>query len=550
MKFNPGFLNIKTDASIGAGVSTGRSFSADWEMSKEFATSSVVQLPLVPHELYNQFIVLKKEQVSASINLVELCTESGKIINDYFEYGFIAYPEFDCIYFSFKLLKEYTGCLRFKFHFNLGNSFLREAYSSKFTCNNGNKAFTSLVTYRNIENIYSIPYEENSDPILWQQIRLPIWYKNSKTEQDSEESVYDTNEFTNINISRVERRFLKVWRVLATDFINERLSIITDSSHVYITGQREICRPFIYEELTAGAISSSLLETQPVFGDEFIDKTGYLGAPIRINEVVGGCCNEDRGGIDPFVDSDTEVSSGCDGNGLGWEIEVLGEPHSNTKARITATNIQGQTKNLLVVSGNNIQSFSFTNVDGGAYDYYFEFDENGYAMIQLKSCFENCLGSNLIDAAFKFELYDLMMSEITNQFVNFGKQIQCTPVGYVPELIVTNDLSESLKELKVTGGEPNGVAHLRVKVWMESGVPEPPNHVFFGSYLNETNVEELDEWFIDVPLDSNGEATGLMFGCTKAGQWEGTTPPKISCSVRVFDYSMQPTYSIIVILDL
>lgn len=543
MKFNPAFLNIKT------GVSLDGKFSADWEMSKEFEMSNVVQLPLVPNEVYSQFIVLKNEQVSSSINLVQLCTESGRIIDDYFEYGFIAYPEFDCIYFSFKLLKEYTGCLRFKFHFNLGNSALKEAYSSKFTCNNGNKDFTNLVTYRNVENIYSIPYEENSDPVLWQQIRLPIWYKNSKTEQDSEESVYDTNEFTNINISRVERRFLKVWRVVASDFINERLSIITDSSHVYIAGQREICRPFVYEELTAGAVSSSLLETQTVFGDEFIDKTGYLGAPIRINEVLGGCCNEDGKGRDPFIDSDTEVASGCDGNGLGWEIEVVGEPYSIAKARITATNIQGQTKNLLVISGNNIQNFSFTNAEGGEYDYYFELDGNGYAMIQFKSCFEDCLGSNLIDASFKFELYDLMMNEITNQIVNFGKQVQCTPVGYVPELIVTNDLLESLKELKITGGEPNGVAHLRITVWSATGVPEPPNNVFFGGYLNENNVEELDEWFIDVPLDSNGEATGLMFGCTKAGQWEGTTPPKIQCSVRAFDYNMQPTYSIIAIQD-
>lgn len=544
MKYNPSFLNVKS------GVSLQGAFEADWIESKETLGANVMQLPLIPNEVYNQFIIVAPEQAGASINSVTLCDESGISINDYFEYGFISYPDFDAIYFSFKLLKEYDGCLRFRFNFNTSASNYRSAYSSKFTCENGNKDFTSLITYRNSQNIYNIPYSETADPALWQQIRLPIWYAHKKTESDSEESIYNTDEYSNINVSRVERRFLNVWRVLASENINERLAIVSDCSQVYINGKREVCRPFVFEELqNGGAVVSSMLETQTIFGDEFIDKTGYLGIPIRINEVIGGCCDESGGGADPVIDSDNEVASGCEGNGFGWEVEILGEPNSIGKSRVTATDIQGQTKNLFVTGGVEAHNFSFTNFEGGQYEFFYELDDNGYCMLTFRSCFEDCAGSELISASFKLELYDLEMNEISSENVTFGSQVNCVPVGYVPEMIIRNDIGINTKIIDIQNGVPNGVANIRINILGAEGLPLPNNNVTFGTLLDVNGVEFGDSWIVQVPLDNNGEATGIVFSCSKAGQYDGTTAPSIHVSARALDSNLQNTYNIIAIYD-
>lgn len=503
----------------------------DFGYSIEAENSNELILKLVPGEVYNQFIFSNNIDVTqTTLRSVELCYYNGANTGEQIEYGAINFPSSGMLYLSFRIRKEFDECLRLKLNFDnitgRGQSEPFSVYSNLFSLNKRNIDGTTLVTYRHTEILYGIPYTE-TETILWQQIRLPVWYARNKTEQDSEETVYDTGTPTNINVSRVQRRFLKVWRVIAPDWMNKRIGIVSDHDYIYFDGIRQISRPFVFDEISGGStFSISEWETQPIDKDRFKDNDGIVSYPIVIRSITAGCCDESGTPTDPRIVSVTQVANGCENDGWRYDIVLYGQPNTTAKFRLTAQAVEGQTKIAIRHGAGNSNTYSFVQDSDFVDDYYF-FDDLGGATITIESCFEECNPGYDNGLVLDIDLFDFDMLNLIPERAQFGHYSFCPAGTYKADFDITSNLGDNQKAIKIINGEPNGVCEVVVQVLKLRGQPKSSAMVDFGSWLSETGFNELDSWTVQVPLDGSGESVGFVFQVTMPDFPHGANLPEL-----------------------
>ena len=527
MKFNPAFLNL---AKSGA-VADNMGFSA------EGSESVKLNLKLVPKEVYNQYIVVPDNLMyllNSPISKIRIVTDEGDIVPELLGYGYKIYLDYNCIYLSFKIAKDYANqCLRLRIDF-VNNTPANKLFTNSFTCNYANKEKTTIITYRHLSNHYGIPYTAkilSNNKAKWNQIRVPLYYLRLKTEQDSEESIYDVNKPSNIAVSRVQRRDLSVWRVIANDWINQRLAIVSDTDYIYFDGKRQVVRPYVWEEIVAGNnFSLSELESQIVYGDEFLDTIGMVHYVIVINDIThSGCCTPSPTRTEPKIVSSNDIAHGCATDGMAKKIVLTGLPNSTAKMRVELTAISGAVKTLRV--GN--VDYTFSNV-GQVHDIFYYFDGSGNAEIDVKCCFEECTPYAVISASFNIGFYNYDMTTLTGQNVTMSKTTNCA-IPTTAKWDVISNTGTYQNTAKITDGIANGVAKVRVYVISSLGSPPPISFVKFGALLDQNNVNTGDTWDVNVPLDGSGQSANYNLEVQNAGTWTPFNSAFISVKYVILD---------------
>ncbi|WP_312922510.1 hypothetical protein [Empedobacter brevis] len=208
-------------------------------------------LKLVPNEIYTQRTIIPNnifdDFLESTIDKIELINLSEEVLEEIdFGYFINRYRNF---MFSFYINGDYNECLSLKVTYSndLGS---KHFYSTFFTCSESNIDKTCLLTYKHLENHYYTDYLIDSD--VYSQIRVPMYYKKKRTEQDSKEYKVNLNTPNNIRSSRVTRTFVEVYEIIANDFINMRFAIVTDTDDIYKDGFRFFTRPFEPEESEIG----------------------------------------------------------------------------------------------------------------------------------------------------------------------------------------------------------------------------------------------------------------------------------------------------------
>lgn len=530
MRFNPSFLQLFDT------IDKANSF--EFYDSPENANPERSWLLFCPKEVYNQYILLDEIFLSTiefkEIIRAELVDTDGNIVNNNLGFGYKKYIESNVLLLSFKIMQDYGDkCLIIKLTFNsgfstqAGESTYNTLYSNIFSCSEHNREKTSIVTYKHTENVYEIPYRNNIqitpqnranvnqlDSVqqftIYNQIRLPLYFLRWKTEQDSSENTYATNTPVNINVSRVVRRDIKVWQVIASDWINQRIDIVSDSDYVYINGKREITRPFEFEETSNGSdFSISKLESQPKYGDEYIDKYGLVNhrpVILAINYPNGTCCVPDGSPIvEPEIINESIEENTCEFQGIHKIITVQGQPNSTVKYRIRASEIQGTTKQIRVYNSdvNNVHNISNTNqsIIG-----YFYLDGSGVTELNIKCCLEACTPGTIKSINANLELYKSDQSTLSGEICNIQASKNC-PQALAPEWVILSENGTNIKDVKISG-EPNTTVSFLVQILSEESNPRsfPRNTFDIEGYLDVENTEEGDFWEFTANLNSSGES--------------------------------------------
>lgn len=539
MRFNPSFFQLKTS------IDEANNFGT----SIDNANPSRSWLKFVPKEVYNQYILLDEEFREIlefqEITRAELVDLDGNVINNNLGFGYKKYLEQNVLLFSFKIMQDYKNqCLCIRLVLSAGltiESRSQPLFSNLFTCSEYNRERTALVTYWHLENHYGIPYHPvmsvanksaNVDLVQAQvairnQIRLPLYFHNWKTEQDSTESTYETNTPTNINVSRVTRREIKVWNVIGSDWINKRLAIVSDSDFVYINGQREITRPYEYEEVSNGSdFSISNLESQPIYGDEFIDLYGLVNhKPVitAINFPNGNCCNPDGTPIiEPEIINEVTLADTCQFQGIRKRITVQGQPNSTIKYRLSCSELQGTAKQIFVTGNQTNNSHTFVNTAQNFVGYFY-IGSSGQAQIIIRCCLEICTPGNPISINANLQLYKMDGLTLSEDVCNINASKTC-PLPIAPQWVINSQSGTNIKNVRITG-QPNSTANFVVRILSEVSSSRyfPKNNINIQGFLNEDDVEADDTWEFSIPI--NGAGTSASFNAqVEAGSWLGLSP--------------------------
>lgn len=549
MRFNPAFIQLA------GSIEEANDFRTSVDNANPFRS----WLKLCPNEVYNQYIILKDDlkPILEFRNIVglELWTLDGRMLTNNVGFGFKKYIDQNVLLLSFKLVEDYGNeCLYLKIKLNPSfqidlDASVDSLVSNIFSCSEDNRERTSIFTYKHGSEHYDIPYNTSGLSTqqstmrsaapqlnLFNQIRLPVFFKNWKTEQDSSEMHYDVDTPSNINISRVKRRFIKNWETWASDFINNRLAIISDSDKVYINGQREITRPYKYEETDGGSdFSISYLETQPLLGDKYMDINGLVNhKPVILNISYpnGSCCDpSDDPIIEPTIISQTTLSDTCQFQGIRKQITINGQPGAIIKFRLTASQLQGLTKQIQITGSNLNATFNF-NSTSQAFVGFFSLNSSGEAVLTLKCCFEDCTPGNPISLNANFELYKMDGTTLSGQIANLTGSKAC-PLPATPKWRINSQNGTDVKNVSITGTpSTNATFVVRVLSAVTGGHYFPFNSVITGSLLNASDVRTDDQWEFTVPIASNGESAAFNISA-EAGSYMGLMPPEASIYISL-----------------
>lgn len=527
MKFNPSFLQLFPT------IDDANNFHA----SIDNANPSRSWLKFIPNEVYNQYIILQDEfKTLLELNEIvkaELVDLNGNIVNPNLGHGYKKYEENNLL-FSFKILNDYKDqCLSIRLIFTANpdepNGRARALYSNLFTCNKTNRERTSLVSYWHTENHYGIQYIEHSNSSqgrsqnnteinlptrVKNQIRLPLYFLRWKTEQDSSESTYTSSTPTNINISRVKRREIKNWRVIANDWINQRLAIVSDSDFVYIDTQREITRPYEYSEVdNGGDFSISILESQPKYGDNYIDENGLVNHRPVITSITfpnGSCCTPDGTPIlEPQIISESILTDVCAFQGISKRAVVQGQPNNAVKYRLSVNSMQGTSK-LIRVNTNNGNAQYIFNSTSQVFIGYFLINPSGMVNVDVRCCLEECTPGTAISIDATLELYENDGITLSGEACNISASKTCPlPIAPIWELISSDGSSIKTARIK---GEPNSTAKVNALITLcdAFGLPiPPPNELILSPYFSQQGVILNDSFDVDIPLNSAGYSEEL-----------------------------------------
>lgn len=552
MRFNPSFIQLFSTIEK----------ANDFHTSADNANPSRSWLMFCPDEVYNQYILLD-DALAATLEFreilkAELVDLEGNVVNNNLGFGYKKIIDKNVLLLSFKILQDYKDrCLCIRLTFNQSFSTSTEGatysrlYSNLFTCSEYNRERTSIVTYWHLENHYEIPYKivelstlENSTPIR-NQIRLPLYFLRWKTEQDSSENTYATNTPTNINVSRIKRREIKVWQVKGSDWINQRLAIVSDSDYVYIDSQREITRPFVYEEVdNGGGFSLSLLESQPKYGDSFIDLYGLVNhrpVILSIHFPNGSCCDPDGEPlIEPEITAESTQTDDCPFDGIHKQITITGQPNSTLKYRLTASVLQGTAKQIKVFGTDVDNTHNFTNVNQVFIGYVY-IDETGELELNIRCCLEDCTPGNPISIEAKLELYQTDGVTLSGEICEI-EAVKACPLPEVPVWEIVTATGTNNKTVKIIG-TPNALVSVRAEIL--SADPPSTNRIEMNpGILNQTNVSAGSFWDVQILINPSGESdiyeievfTGSIFTI-------GTRT--IYANFRLFDYDGNLTNNVV-----
>lgn len=226
----------------------------EFEPLRQFKEASC--LNLVPNEPYTQVIDLGTEWESDKqiIDQIYFLTEKNVKIEFVYTHAFLANGRY--LFLNFEIDQDYKdSCLRLVLLMS------EITYTSNFfTCTEGNRKLTSLVTYRHLENLYGTPYAEFED--IFQQIRIPAYFQRLNHSAEAETDY--TPGIIPINfVGRVERVFKEDYTIIATDFLNKAISGIMDCDFIYLENERVIVSPYIAEMVEEGEwFSKSTLTVQ------------------------------------------------------------------------------------------------------------------------------------------------------------------------------------------------------------------------------------------------------------------------------------------------
>lgn len=555
MRFNPSFIQLKST------IDEANNFNSSIENANPHRT----WLLFCPNEVYNQYILLddglKTTLQTSNLTRVSLCDVYGNVIDNNVGFGYKKIIENHCLFLSFKILNDYDSrCLCLRLEFKSGESGRSlPYYSNLFTCTELNREKSSIVTYKHQEDHYEIPYNkiaifsDISGEFQMQysnQIRLPLYFLNWKTEQDSTENTYSTNTPTNINVSRVKRRDIKVWKVIANDWINQRLSIVSDTDYVYINGQREITRPFEFEEVSGGSdFSISQLESQPKYGDEYIDEYGLVNhRPVITNIVFDSpCCTPSEDPlIEPEITGESTGTDTCEFEGIHKIITITGEPESTIKYRLTASFIEGTSKEVRVYNSDMSNTHIFDDVSDSFVGFFFT-DSDGNATLNIKCCLEECSPGQPISINADLELYLMDGVTLSGETVNIEKSKSC-PLPESAEWEIVSETGTNLKKVKIVG-LPNVTVKVVAEITLVNNSLGLPNSISMTpALLNEQGVVTGNTWVLEVPLDSSGESIEYDIEVDAGSFAFGVRV--IYAIFRIYNYNDTPSANVVGISDI
>lgn len=539
--FNPSFIKLATTAE------TANNFGA----SIDNANPDRTWLHLCPGEVYNQYVLfnqsLAQKIFAESISRVSLQVVGKGVVDANIGYGYRYYPEYNAVLFSFKINEDYKeSCLRLQIAVGApggGRSFL--LFSNLFTCTEYNRETSSLVTYRHLENHYGIPYNipGRQAQAIWNQIRLPFYYLKNKTEQDSKENIYSVNTPTNIQIGRVNRKNLKIWQVIANDWMNERIGIISDTDRVYINGQREATRPYEYEEVTNGSdFSLSTLESQQVYGDTYMDEFGLVNhrPVIRDIKMDEPCCDPSGKLTEPTITTETTEVSDCEFDGIQKLITITGEPNATIKYRLSATSILGTSKEVRVYNGD----INNTHIFNSAEDVFIGFaflNNSGTTQIRIKCCLEDCTPGHPIEIDANFELYKMNGTELTGSICNIQKSKTCV-LPPSAQWVIISESGTREKKVKIIGN-PNTTIQVRAEV-LSANPGGLYTRLQMAPILDVSEVNTGDFWDLNIALNSSGESSEYDIRAT-AGNIFTIGERTLYASFRIYDYDGNPSPNVV-----
>ena len=507
---NAAFLNLDIRETNIFPNSVAYSFPVDdFNTSVESENAKDFILALCPNEVYNQFIILPEQHknlLNFSINAITLVDSSGNFVAN-IPNGFKMFPQYDCLYLSFKIPTDYADkCLRLRIQFDTlqPNNTL---FTNPFSVSAQNKERTVLVTYKHLDDYFGQPYSKEKNT-LWSQIRLPFWYVRPKTEQDSFENLIDTKTQSNIQISRVQRRFLDVYRVTAPNWMNVRISALSDVDFIYFDSFRQSVRPFVFEKNLGGSeLSISELESQEIDADRFLDDTGLTHFVIVINSIDSGCCDEAGTPIEPVISYNDIIANQCSGDGFRNRITINGQPNSVGKLQLRVTAIQGQAKNLLRVGGGFTETYGFNSV-GQILNIYYFLNQAGISIIEFESCFEDCTPYAVKELQIDLELFRHDMTMLNGQVTSFGNSAIC-PAPIPAQWLIVNDNNTNDKDVQVIGATPNDIVKVLIECINMSGVGY--GQINFGAYYVDISVIQGTSSIVTMPTDNNGDSPVINF---------------------------------------
>lgn len=545
MRFNPSFIQLKRTIEE----------ANDFNSSIDNANPHRSWLMLCPNEVYNQYILLDEDLAplleQSNLLKVELWSAQKGLLNNNIGFGYRKLQN-NCLFFSFKILGDYdTDCLYMKLKFNGLLLYGRNEaelytylYTNLFTCSELNKDYSSIVTYKHRENHYEIPYREipvfvNQDGTeskhFSNQIRLPIYYLKKKTEQDSTENTYAANTPTNINVGRVNRRQIKIWQTIASDYINERLAIVSDTDFVYINGQREVTRPYEFEEVSNGSdFSLSNLESQPVFGDNYIDEYGlvnHIPVIISVDFPDGNCCDPNGTMKEPEIISESTQSDTCEFQGVHKKFNVSGHPNTTVKYRLTMASMSGASKLIEIYNGDTYNSHMFNNTSNVFVGFFF-LNNFGNAEMNIKCCLEDCVPGAEIGVNATLELYNYDGFTLNGETCNISKSKICG-MPETPKWQINSETGTDFKNVSVTGAA-NSIANFEVKILSQISSTHywPPNNITLEGFLNKDGVVTGETWEFSIPIGSSGVSNDFDIS-VDAGSYLGLMPPEANIFVSL-----------------
>lgn len=501
---NPAFLNFQRN----------RPTADDFHPSIESENSSEMILKLLPQENYKQFIIFDssvKNYLQSSINKISLVDDFDNEV-EHLAHGYKVYNDYDCLYLTFKISGFYeTRCLRIRIEFDIQNP-QNKLYSNRFTCDYSNRDGSTYVVYRHQSDFYGQPFSDDKIK-YYNQIRLPIWYLKPRTEQDSTESLTDTQTQSNIQISRVQRRLFDVYRVTAPNWMNVRIAILSDMDEIYFNNLRQSVRPFVFDDSFGGSeLAISELESQELDAPPYEDDGSMIHDVIIINSIDEDCCTPSGVPIEPSITDNDIIANQCSGDGFRHRITIHGQPNSVGKLQLRVTAIQGQAKNLLRVGGGFTETYGF-NAVGQILNVYYFLNQSGISIIELESCFEDCTPYAVRELQMELELFNHSMTTLNGQITFFGDSVTC--VAPVPaQWVITNDYGTEYKEVQIINGTPNSF----VKVLIEciNLIGTPGGTIFFGSFFSSAaNILQGFQTVVDVPTDGSGDSIVFNYAIMK-----------------------------------
>lgn len=241
--------------------------NSDYKYSVDAANTTYIALYLKPLETYTQYIFIGETKIAD----VKLFASGKEVPNIAFE---TVITGSGYMILTFVITKDFKSqCLQIEVNGSKTNPFNASYYDLEQT---------TLVTYWHSEDIYDFPFRENNFKPC--QIRLPIYYNGSTTEESSEEYVTNFRLEENIGRSRVKRVFKTQWLVDGNDWLNKRLAKVSDLDYVYLDGVRHITDPFTYD--IAGPDGFVLSEWETQEREKDVIEIGISGAIVVEKQTI------------------------------------------------------------------------------------------------------------------------------------------------------------------------------------------------------------------------------------------------------------------------